>query len=89
MKQLKLPNGNGAAMFAQVWMLGTKKKVKDENTWSVLMAGEVELIFKAFPDNYSPLLAEAKEFRSLIASGAATVDHSKNEESAGGDDDSM
>lgn len=89
MKQWKLPNGNGAAMFAQVWNLGTKKKVKDENTWSVLTATSVDLIFKVFPDTYQPLLSDAKEFRSLIASGAATVDHSKNEEDKGEAEESM
>lgn len=89
MKQWKLPNGNGAAMFAQVWNLGTKKKQKDDNTWSVLTAASVDLIFKVFPDTYQPLLETAKEFRSLISSGAATVDHAKNQEDSASDSEEM
>lgn len=80
MKQWKLPNGNGAAMFAQVWDLKTKKRQKDDNTWSVLVAAPLKLIFEAYKDNYGALLADAKEFRSLIASGAAKVDHAKSQE---------
>jgi len=80
MKQWKLPNGNGAAMFAQVWKLSTKKRTKGEDTWSVLIAESQNLIFEAFPENYQPILASAKEFRDLIASGVAKVDHAATQE---------
>lgn len=89
MKQWKLPNGNGAAMFAQVWNLGTKKRVKDENTWSVLTATSVGLIFDVFEDSYQPILAEAKEFRNLIASGAAKVDHAKSQDETAAETEEM
>lgn len=80
MKQWKLPNGNGAAMFAQVWKLGTKKRAKDENTWSVLTADPVGLIFKVFQDNYQSALNDAKSFRDLISSGAAKVNHAASQD---------
>lgn len=75
MKQWKLPNGKGAAMFAQVWKLGSKKKVKDENTWNVLVAEPVGLINEVFPDDYKDLIANAKSFREMIKSGAAVANH--------------
>jgi len=90
MKKWKLPNGNGAAMFAQVWKLGTKKRTKDDNTWSVLTTEPIGLIFKVFKDSYSKILDDAKQFRQLISSGAAQVDHAKSQDdSVVGDSEEM
>ena len=87
MRGCKLPNGKGAAMFAQVYRLTSVVRTKDENSWSVMKDGLVGILPEVFPETQETVFQMAKDFRDMINSGHAKVQHDDEEKSIGGNEE--
>ena len=79
MKSARFENGKGAAMFAQVFILTTVTKSRDDNTWSVFKAQANGFIFDRFK-NHAEIFEQAKQFRDMLKSGTAKATHEEEAE---------